>query len=376
MAVEYVRRGEIYRVRLDTGIGSEQGVSRPALIISSNSGNSSSPLVVVAYMTTKDHNIGIHYGPTKATGVPSYVQCEQIYTVHKSRLVHLMGSLSENEMRDVDSRLDEVLDLGWVDDAPLKEKEQTINALKLQLEELKSEVFSLKTSLSGKEDEILTRDVEIAVHKRMYEKAVDMIAAIRVEPNPPKKVEQPKEVPVGGPPKQPEPEKPKSPKPKKEPKLVDINTATFSQLRGVGLSNGLVLSVINDRPYKKVEDLKKVPGLNGKIYGIVEKKVCCIPVAEPPKEVETPAVVETPKVEETPVVVPVEVVVEENVQKVNVNTASAREINEITGLSLTACFAITGKRNREGLYKSLDELVIPGRLSAATLEKYRDKMEV
>lgn len=362
MAIEYVRRGEIYRVRLDTGIGSEQGVSRPALIISSNEGNRASPLVIVAYMTTKDHNIGIHYGPTKATGIPSYVQCEQIYTVSKQRLVHLMGQLSENEMRDVDSRLDEVLDLGYIDDAPLKEKEQEINALKLQMEELKSEVFRLKTSLSAKEDEILTRDVEIAVHKRMYEKAVGIIAAMRAEPDVPKPptyvqdIERQKkdEIPK---------EKQKPPKVEEQtgPKQMDINTATFSQLRGAGFTASQALSLINGRPYRKLEDMKNTPGISGKAYGILSKRVCCIPI---------------PVEEEPPKVIVLEKPVEESVEKVNVNTASAQEIHDKTGLSLTACFAITGKRKREGKFKNLDELVVPGRLSAANLAKYRDKMEV
>ena len=367
MAVEYVRRGEIYRVRLDTGIGSEQGVTRPALIISNNSGNSSSPLVIVAYMTTKDHNIGIHYGPTKATGIPSYVQCEQIYTVHKSRLIHLMGSLSENEMRDVDSKLDEVLDLGWVDDAPLKEKEQTINALKLQLEELKSEVLSLRTSLSAKEDEILTRDVEIAVHKRMYEKAVGIIAAMKAEPDLPKppkyvqEIEHTKKVEETPKP----PKNPKPPKPKEEPKLVDINTATFSQLRGIGLSNSLVLSVINDRPYKKVEDLKKVPGLNNKIYGIVEKKVCCIPVPEEPPKVEES------KVEENPPVV----VVEEKAQKVNLNQCTASDLVAV-GIKKWHADRIVKYRDGHGNFEKLEDVLSIDKVTPAWLSMHRDNLEV
>lgn len=357
---KYVRRGEIYRVRLDTGVGSEQGVTRPALIISNNSGNSSSPLVIVAYMTTKDHNIGIHYGPTKATGIPSYVQCEQIYTVHKSRLVHLMGSLSENEMRDVDSRLDEVLDLGWVDDAPLKEKENVINALKLQIEELKSEVFSLKTSLSGKEDEILTRDVEIAVHKRMYEKAIGIIAAMRAEPDlltPPRyvrEIEQAKKVEEKPePPKNPEP-----PKPKEEPKLPDINTATFSQLRGAGFSNSQTLTTINGRPYKCLEDLKNNPGMTAKAYNILSKRVCCVPI----------------KVEEPPKPEP-EVDVEENPQKLNVNTATVEELVAV-GINRTTAQHIRGYRNKNGLFGSLEDLLNVNRCGTRWLEKYREKLEV
>ena len=359
----YVRRGEIYRVRLDTGWDSEQGVSRPALIISSNVGNSSSPTVIIAYLTTKDHNIGIHYGPTKATGIPSYVCCEQLATVNKKRITgSIMGSLSENEMREVESRLDEVLDLGYVDDAPLKEKEQEINVLKLQMEELKSEVFRLKTSLDAKADEILTRDVEIAVHKRMYEKAVGIIAAMRAEPDLPER-------PMGPPkPQKVEPMKQDSP-PKEpvEPKLVDINTATFSQLRGVGFTNSQTLATINCRPYEKLEDLKNTPGINSKAYYVLSKRVCCVPV-----KVDTPEVTEerpTPELKEP-------AVVSEATVKVNVNTASAGEIHVATGLNMTVCYSITGCRKRDGLYKSVNDLLNIPKFTARHMEKYGHLLEV
>ena len=367
---KYVRRGEIYTIKSGEYDDPTGSMTRPGLIISNNKHNSSRRnTVIVAMLTTSDHNVGFRYGPINNTGRESYVCCENIATVTKSRLGRLMGSLSENQMKEVESRLDEVLDLGYVDDTPLKEKEQEINALKLQLEELKSEVFRLKTSLDATRDEVLTRDVEIAVHKRMYEKAVGVIAAMRAEPDmpenprflnkkivePPKPVEEPKE-----------PEPPKNPEPPKKPKLTDINTATFSQLRGIGLSNGIVLAVINGRPYKKVEDLKKIPGVTGKLYGIIEKKICCVPVESP--KVEEP--VEEPK----PVIEEPEVTVQPT--KVNVNTATAQEIHDITGLHITACYAITGKRKQVGRFINLEELVIPGRLSAKLLEKYRDKMEV
>ena len=374
---KYVRRGEIYQVKSGETNDVDGGMTRPGLIVSSNIMNSQANAVIVVFLTTTDNNIGIHYGPIMNTGRKSYICCERIMQVSKTRLGKLMGSLSENQMREVESRLDDVLDLGYVDDTPVKEKEQEINALKLQMEELRSEVLRLRTSLDAKDDAILTRDVEIAVHKRMYEKAVGIIAAMRAEPDLPKPLQYVREIeqtkiskPVE------EPKKPEPPKPK-EPKLVDINSATFSQLRGIGLSNNSVLTIINKRPFEKVEDLKNVPGIKAGTFRIIEKKICCVPVkTEEPPKIEEPkptlddgaeleAAVAVAKVDEEPAVV-----------KVNVNTASAVEIHDATGLSMTACYAITGKRNRDGLYKSLDELVIPGRLSEATLAKYRDKMEV
>ena len=347
---KYVRRGEIYRVRLDTGWGSEQGASRPALIISAVNSNST---VIVAYMTTRDHDIGIHYGPTKATGVASYVCCEQLATVSRTRLIgNIMGSLSPNEMREVESRLDEVLDLGYVDDAPLKEKEQQINALKLQMEELKSEVLSLKTSLDATRDDVLSRDVEIAVHKRMYQKAVDIIAAMRMEPAQREvEIEQVKD--------ESQKETVEPPKKPVEPKLVDINSATFGQLRAIGLSNNIVLAVINSRPHESVEDLRNLPGMNAKLYGIMEKKMCCVPVQV--EESEEPVVAE----ESDP-----------GYEKVNVNTASAKEIHEAIGLSMSTCYSISGYRKKNGPFEKLDDLLNVTNIFPGTLERYRHMMEV
>ena len=370
--VKYVRRGEIYSVRMDNGLGSEQGVSRPALVISNDVGNNAAPTVVVAYLTTRDHNIGIHYGPTKATGRPSYVQCEQLATVDKRRLVYLMGSLSKTEMKEVEDRLDEVLELGYVDDTPLKEKEAEIAELRFRQKELFDKITNLEAKIAAHADELVTRDVEIAIAKRMYEKAVGIIAAMRAEsdlperPNGPPKPPKVDEVKIGEPPKKPE-------KPKVEPKLVDINTASFTQLRGIGLTNNVVLGVINGRPYKSVEDVKKVPGMSAKLFGIVGKRICCVPVEEPKQE---PKRIVSAILEPDPDYEAEESEITAAPVKVNVNTASAQEIHDVTGLSMNACFAITGKRKSAGRFASLDELVIPNRLSAKILEKHRDKMEV
>lgn len=382
---KYVKKGEIYTVRMDTGVGSEQGATRPGLIISGDGGNATSPLVIVAYLTTRDHNIGIHYGPTKATGRPSYVMCEQIFTVAKERLGRLLGALSQNEMREIESRLDEVFDMGYVDNTPLYEKEAECEALRLQLEELKAENARLKKKDQQHEDELLTRDVEIAVAKRMYEKAVGIIAAMRAEPDmperpmgPPKKVVEPKVPEAKVPEKKPTPKK-GDPKPQPQPTgLVDINSATFGMLRAIGLSNSIVLNIINDRPYKKVEDLKKVPGVNNSLYRIIENKVCCIPVPEQPKEVETPVVVETPKVEVEEPKVPEEtpvIVVEENVQKVNVNKATTKELTDI-GLNKRSAQEIVSHRTKNGDYTKLEDLLVLKWFGNTCMKRYGHLLEV
>ena len=375
---KYVKRGEIYSV--GSAEESDSPFTKPGLIISSDGCNENSSNVIIAYVTMKDNNIGIHYGPTKATGKPSYIQCEYLATVNKKRLGRFMGRLSDNEMREVESRLDEVLDMGYVDNTPLYEKEAECEALRLQLEELKAENARLKKKDQQHEDELLTRDVEIAVAKRMYEKAVGIIAAMRAEPDmperpmgPPKKVVEPKVPEAKVPEKKPTPKK-GDPKPQPQQNgLVDINSAKFGVLRSIGLSNSIVLTIINDRPYKKVEDLKKVPGVNNTLYRIIENKVCCIPVPEePPKVEETPVVEETPKVEEPKVA---EVVVEENVQKVNVNKATTKELTDI-GLNKRSAQEIVSHRSKHGDYTKLEDLLVLKWFGNTCMKRYGHLLEV
>lgn len=379
---KYVKRGEIYSV--GSAEESDSPFTKPGLIISSDGCNENSSNVIIAYVTMKDSNIGIHYGPTKATGKPSYIQCEYLATVNKKRLGRFLGRLSDNEMREVESRLDEVLDMGYIDNTPLYEKEAECDALRLQLEELKAENARLKKKDQQHEDELLTRDVEIAVAKRMYEKAVGIIAAMRAEPDmperpmgPPKKVVEPKVAEPKVPEKKPTPKK-GDPKPQPQQNgLVDINSAKFGVLRSIGLSNSIVLTIINDRPYKKVEDLKKVPGVNNTLYRIIENKVCCIPVPEEPKKVEeTPVVEETPKVEEPKVAeeTPV-IVVEENAQKVNVNKATTKELTDI-GLNKRSAQEIVNHRNKNGEYAKVEDLLILKNFGNTCMKRYGHLLEV
>lgn len=344
---KYVRRGEIYQVRMDVGEGSEQGAVRPGLIISSDGGNATSPLVIVAYLTTRDHNIGIHYGPTKATGRPSYVQCEQLATVSKTRLGRMMGQLSQNEMDEVGNRLDEVLDLGFIEENPLKpelaEKEAECEALRLELSELRTTMAVLQQQQSQHEDELLTRDVEIAVHKRMYEKAVGIIAAMRAEPDLP---ERPKYQKVET--------KPTEDQPPVEKKLVDVNTASFTVLRGMGLTNNLILQVINGRPYKAVEDLKNTPGMSSRMYNLIESKICCIPVEQ-----------EAPKREES----------SEEPKKVNLNTCKPKDLREI-GITQSLAYKITSDRKKNGPFALVGDVTRVVGIGQKWLDQWIDKLEV
>ena len=105
-----VRRGEIFYVDLEKGIGSEQGGIRPVVIIQNETGNIYSPTVIIAAITSQQHkkNIPTHvninseeYGLNK----DSVILLEQIRTIDKSRLKEKIGRLSKKDMEKIDKAL-------------------------------------------------------------------------------------------------------------------------------------------------------------------------------------------------------------------------------------------------------------------------------
>lgn len=95
----------IYFVRLDNRTGSEQSGTRPAVILQNDVGNSCSPTLIVATLTSKTEKKATQ--PThclvEPEGLePSIVQAEQIFTIDKSRVKRFVGHLTPEEMGRVD----------------------------------------------------------------------------------------------------------------------------------------------------------------------------------------------------------------------------------------------------------------------------------
>ena len=99
------QRGDIYFVRLDNRTGSEQSGTRPAVILQNDVGNSCSPTLIIATLTSKTEKNGTQ--PThwlvEPEGLgPSIVQAEEIFTIDKSRVKRFVGHLTPEEMGRVD----------------------------------------------------------------------------------------------------------------------------------------------------------------------------------------------------------------------------------------------------------------------------------
>lgn len=78
------QRGDIYFVKLEAGVGSEQNGARPAVILQNDVGNIYSPTLIVAALTSKtDKKVtqATHCQVEEDGLKPSIVQAEQIFTM-------------------------------------------------------------------------------------------------------------------------------------------------------------------------------------------------------------------------------------------------------------------------------------------------------
>ncbi|MFK5705857.1 type II toxin-antitoxin system PemK/MazF family toxin [Ligilactobacillus sp. LYQ139] len=110
MTENSVKRGDVFFANLSPVVGSEQGGSRPVLVIQNNIGNKYSPTVVVAAITsriTKPRMITHVALEAKKTGLErnSVVLLEQIRTIDKQRLADRVTHLDSQVMHDVDEAL-------------------------------------------------------------------------------------------------------------------------------------------------------------------------------------------------------------------------------------------------------------------------------
>ena len=101
-----LQRWGIYRANLEPVVGSEQGKSRPVIIISDDSINSLLNIVNVLPVTSRKPNRRVY--PNEALlkanlfGLPneSLVLCHQIRTLDKQRLTHYYGEIADVEKQN------------------------------------------------------------------------------------------------------------------------------------------------------------------------------------------------------------------------------------------------------------------------------------
>ena len=113
-----VKRGDIFYADLSPVVGSEQGGTRPVLIVQNDTGNKHSPTVIAAAITSQTNKAklpthielnGREVGLTKN----SVVLLEQIRTLDKRRLKERIGELPSGTMQKVNGAL--LVSLGFAE---------------------------------------------------------------------------------------------------------------------------------------------------------------------------------------------------------------------------------------------------------------------
>lgn len=116
-----IERGSIVVVNFNPTKGTEQKGIRPAIVVQSDRANKNSPHTIVIPLTSKIRKtiLPSHTLIKKSEGLiqDSIALAEQIRTIDKSRIVDIVGKLSDSTMRKVNEAIKIILDIDGGDKA-------------------------------------------------------------------------------------------------------------------------------------------------------------------------------------------------------------------------------------------------------------------
>ena len=103
-------RGDIYMANLNPFKGSEQGGTRPVVVLQNDMGNFFSPTIIITPLTTqieKKKTLPTHCNISSAQGLsaPSIALLEQIKTIDKSRIISYLGKISNEQMQQIEKAI-------------------------------------------------------------------------------------------------------------------------------------------------------------------------------------------------------------------------------------------------------------------------------
>ncbi len=104
------KRGYVYWADLNPFFGSEQGGTRPVLVLQNDAGNFFSPTLIVAPMSSqvdKRTDLPTHIVLEQVRGLdgPSLIMLEQLKTIDKRRVRSYAGKLTKEQMAEVEAAL-------------------------------------------------------------------------------------------------------------------------------------------------------------------------------------------------------------------------------------------------------------------------------
>jgi len=110
-------RGDVFMANLEPVQGSEQGGTRPIVVISRDALNQFSPVIVVCSITDAANKKKFYPSHVKVTAgvggltLDSIVVCEQVRAISKNRLRRQIGKFDRQVMASIDTALKITLDL-------------------------------------------------------------------------------------------------------------------------------------------------------------------------------------------------------------------------------------------------------------------------
>jgi mRNA interferase MazF len=104
------KRGDVYWADLNPFFGSEQGGTRPVLVLQNDAGNFFSPTLIIAPMSSqvdKRTDLPTHIVLEQVRGLegPSLIMLEQLKTIDKRRVRSYAGKLTKEQMTEVEAAL-------------------------------------------------------------------------------------------------------------------------------------------------------------------------------------------------------------------------------------------------------------------------------
>ncbi len=330
------KRGEVYWFPCDEdAVGHEMQKTRPGVVVSCNGANDRFGTVTIVLMSTVVDDSNPFKVRVKCGGKDSVVCCHEIKSVDKRRLLSFLGQLTKEEMHKVNHYVAAFLGMTHMAVGSKNDDTSEIQKLKVELDIAKGmyqealrQLIELRVSADTREN-VVVEDIVVDDEIEVVDDEIDEpVVQFLVEPE----------------------------------RTADINTATEMELRGVGCTPEMSRRIIENRPYKSVEDLKKFGWMTRMGYQLVKGRLTC-----------TPVVVEEPVVTPSEVAPPVEVKPQ---GKININTATAKEIREFLGCPKCNSWYITGYRTNNGKYVSLEELNDVPHLPRNFLAKYGEFLTI
>lgn len=113
-----IKRGDIYYATLNPVIGSEQGGTRPVLVLQNNVGNQFSPTVIISAITGKQKKHLPTHVNVNMPELPndSVILLEQIRTIDKIRLREYVCSIHEGHMKKVEQAANVSLGMNYMEE--------------------------------------------------------------------------------------------------------------------------------------------------------------------------------------------------------------------------------------------------------------------